>query len=234
MQDVPVGTRRYRSPRRAQQAAQTRADVVRAAAALFGEVGWARTTVAAVAQGSGVSAETVYKLFGSKAHLLKATMDFTLVGDDQAIPLAERPAFKRIAIGSLRERAHAVSLLAADVYARSAGVWRAMVEAAPGDSAIEAVRAQFERERRRDVDRIVELVLGERGDDATATAVWLLGGPDAYIKLTTDGGLDRDAYVSTLTDALVRVLSQRPPRSPVRVTKRSRSPRTQKRPSEPR
>ena len=134
----------------------------------------------------------------------------------------------------LSERAHAVSVLAADVYQRSAGVWRAIVEAAPGDREIEAVRAQFERERRRDVDQIVELVLGEHGDDATARAVWLLGGPDSYIKLTTDGGLDRDAYVSTLTEALVRVLGQRPPRSPVRGTKASKSPRAQKRSSEQR
>ena len=232
---MPGGTRRYRSPRRAQQAAQTRADVVLAAAALFGELGWARTTIAAVAQRSGVSAETVYKLFASKARLLKATMDFTLVGDDQAVPLAERPAFKRIAIAHPSATRHMPSACSQPT----------SINAAPGCGERssrqhpEIARSKpFAGSSSANADvtsiRSWSSFSGNVATDATARAVWLLGGPDSYIKLTTDGGLDRDAYVSTLTEALVRVLGQRPPRSPVRGTKASKSPRAQKRSSEQR
>ena len=51
--------RAYRSPRREQQAAETRSMVASAAARLFGERGWAATGMREVARAAGVSVETV-------------------------------------------------------------------------------------------------------------------------------------------------------------------------------
>jgi hypothetical protein len=39
-----------------------------------------------------VSAESVYKGFGTKAALAKAVFDLALAGDDEPVPVAERPA----------------------------------------------------------------------------------------------------------------------------------------------
>ena len=43
-----------------------------------------------------MSAETVQKGFGTKAALAKAVYDVTLVGDDEPVPLRERPEFVAI------------------------------------------------------------------------------------------------------------------------------------------
>ncbi len=64
--------RRYDSPRRAEQARQTRAAVVAAAQRLLSRDGFAATTVAVVAAEAGVSAETVYKAFGGTPGLVRA------------------------------------------------------------------------------------------------------------------------------------------------------------------
>ena len=84
-------TRSYTSPLREEQARQTRRRILDAAARLLLEHGYAATTVNAVAAAAGVSAQTVYKVFGSKPALVKQVYDVTLVGDDEPVPFAERP-----------------------------------------------------------------------------------------------------------------------------------------------
>lgn len=84
-------TRSYTSPLRAEQARQTRRRILDAAHRLLLEHGYAATTMSAVAAAAGVSAQTVYKVFGSKPALVKQLYDVTLVGDDEPVPFAERP-----------------------------------------------------------------------------------------------------------------------------------------------
>jgi AcrR family transcriptional regulator len=43
-------------------------------------------------QRAGVSAESIYKGFGSKAALAKAVFDLVIAGDDEPVPVAGRPA----------------------------------------------------------------------------------------------------------------------------------------------
>jgi AcrR family transcriptional regulator len=206
MQGMSDTKRAYRSRRRTEQAARTRADVLAAAVDLFGESGWARTTINAVADRAQVSAETVYKTFGSKRNLLMAAMDFAIVGDDEEIAFADRPEFEQIAVaGSFEERVRAGFELAADTHERAAGVWRAIVEAAPSDPEIEAARLEIERARVSDSRRFMELALGEPPDETTLHAAWILSGPDAYGKLTREAGLDRAGYVDTMVNAFLRL-----------------------------
>lgn len=68
MGDEPVG-------RRAQQAEETRAEILRAARVLFAERGYAKTTVRDVAAAAGVSAQTVYDSIGSKQALVARLND---------------------------------------------------------------------------------------------------------------------------------------------------------------
>ena len=60
------GRRPYRSARRQQQAAQTRALVLAAATSLFADRGWSSTGMRDIAKAAGVAVETVYASFGSK------------------------------------------------------------------------------------------------------------------------------------------------------------------------
>lgn len=89
--------RSYESPRRQEQARQTRRTVLDAARDLFLERGYARTTVAEVARRAEVSVETVYKAFGNKAGLVKAVFDVAVVGDDEPVPMMQREMVRRTA-----------------------------------------------------------------------------------------------------------------------------------------
>ncbi len=87
--------RRYDSRRRQEQARLTRLAVLDAARTLFLDLGYANTTMAAVAAHAGVSVETVYKAFRNKPGLVKAVFDVAIVGDDEPVPLMQREFVRR-------------------------------------------------------------------------------------------------------------------------------------------
>lgn len=84
--------RRYDASRRQAQARQLRLEVAETARSLFIEQGFAATTIGDVATAAGVSPQFIYAAFGSKRGLLAKVVDWTLVGDDEPIPMAERPS----------------------------------------------------------------------------------------------------------------------------------------------
>ena len=84
--------RRYDASRRREQAQARRRAVVVAAKELFERDGFHATAIAAVARRAGVSQESIYKGFGTKAALAKAVFDFVIAGDDEPVPVAQRPA----------------------------------------------------------------------------------------------------------------------------------------------
>src|SRR3954468_19555897 len=88
--------RSYDSSGRQAQARARRLAVVLAARDLFQRKGFRATTIAAVAERAGVSAESVYKGFGTKAALAKAVFDLAVAGDDEPVPVAQRPAMGAI------------------------------------------------------------------------------------------------------------------------------------------
>lgn len=83
--------RSYASPYRLEQAAQTRLRILRAAISLFSEKGYAATTLEDIAIAAGVSRPTVFAAVGSKPALISQARDVALVGDDEPIPMPERP-----------------------------------------------------------------------------------------------------------------------------------------------
>jgi AcrR family transcriptional regulator len=82
--------RGYRSQVRARQAEDTRRLIVEAAATLFAERGYARTSVAAVAAAAGVAVNTVYTSVGGKSALIMA------MSEDGAADAAAVEAERRI------------------------------------------------------------------------------------------------------------------------------------------
>ena len=94
---VRVNPRRsYDSPRRREQAADTRRKILDAAEELFCEHGYATTTMPVIAAQAGVALKTVYLAFGTKAGVLHALWDVRLGGDDQPIPVADRPWYRQL------------------------------------------------------------------------------------------------------------------------------------------
>src|SRR5688572_12190127 len=74
---VKTARRAYHSPVRTDQAKRTRLSELESARRLFIEHGYARTTVAAVADKAGVTPETIYLTVGGKRGLLEGVMDIT-------------------------------------------------------------------------------------------------------------------------------------------------------------
>jgi AcrR family transcriptional regulator len=81
----------YDNRLRQETARNTRARVLEAANRAFLTRGFGGTTIRQVAEDAGVSQETIYKTFGGKAGLLKSVYDVSLAGDDDDVPLAQRP-----------------------------------------------------------------------------------------------------------------------------------------------
>ncbi len=115
--------RSYDASGRQVQARARRLAVVRAAQELFERDGFRATTIAAIARHAGVSAESIYKGFGTKAALAKAVFDVVIAGDDEPVPVAQRAQAQAIraepdARTKIRMYAHGVTERAA----RSAAV----------------------------------------------------------------------------------------------------------------
>ena len=89
-------TRGYSSTLRTEQAALTRSRIIDAARTAFTENGYLGTTLAAIAKDAGVSVQTVYNVIGGKAVLLNTVYDVTLAGDDEPIPMADRPELRAV------------------------------------------------------------------------------------------------------------------------------------------
>src|SRR5262245_753620 len=88
--------RRYESARRREQAAATRRDILDAARRLFEEHGYTATSMAAIATEAGVALKTVYLAFETKRGVLLALWHLLLRGDEEPVPVGERPWFREV------------------------------------------------------------------------------------------------------------------------------------------
>ncbi len=88
--------RRYDSPRRREQAAATRRDILAAAQRLFEQQGYASTTMAAIAAEAGVALKTVYVAFETKSGLLRALWHMLLRGDQEDVHVRDRQWYRDV------------------------------------------------------------------------------------------------------------------------------------------
>jgi len=99
----------------------------------FLRYGWHGAGMHEIARDAGVSVETVYSNLPSKAAAFKEVLNLLVVGDDQPIPLAERPEFRAATVGSLTERLRALAAIHTEVQGRVAGLRMVLREAARAD-----------------------------------------------------------------------------------------------------
>lgn len=109
--------RQYDSRRRQEQAAETRRTIIAAANELFIAQGYGQTTIKQVAARAGVSVETVYATFGTKASLLRHVWYVDFRGDEADVALYDREEMQSILAEpdlSERIRRHAVFVTASN------------------------------------------------------------------------------------------------------------------------
>jgi AcrR family transcriptional regulator len=201
-------SRRYRSTRRDQQAAQTRHDVLMGAVRLFDSTGWSGTTMAAIAAEAGVAVETIYSGFGNKKQLLRAAMDVAIVGDTAPIPLADRPEWARMGVGTFDERVRAGISLQGATHERGAAIWMALRDAAETDDEVATWCADMERTRRSALRESLAMITDRTfEDDELLDVLWALMGPEVYVKLVRERGWSREQWeqhIADATSALIR------------------------------
>jgi AcrR family transcriptional regulator len=200
--------RAYRSPARAEAARQTRRQVLTAAQRLFGEQGYARTTLAEIASVAGVSVETVYKTFRNKRGLLKELADFTIGGDDEPVSMLERsdPMVLRDEPDQLRQ----IAMFAAGMAAQMERVRPfddIMRSAAAVDPEVAALRDDLQLRQRRSAMTTIAGWLGAHGPlrggvEGAAAVLWTLTSPEVNHMLRVDWGWTTQQYETWLRTTL--------------------------------
>jgi len=196
--------RRYDASRRRAAAAQRRLVVVAAARTAFEKRGWAGTRIHDIAGAAGVSQKTVEALFGTKAALLQAAVDYAIRGDIGPVPMPERAAITEMerapdAATMLKLHAHHLRT----VNARSARI-ATVVEQAAADASVAALWTRMNRNRAYAVRWATNTLLAKRGrrpglaPTAVRAIFWVALDWGTYRTLTTLAGLDDDCYEAWL------------------------------------
>ncbi len=203
--------RRYESPRRAAQAAQTRRDIVTAAGLLFRERGYA-VPLADIASEAGVVAETIYRIFGSKAALFTAAVEALLAGGARRaeVPVGDRPAIRAIHDEpDPRKQVAAYAATQPGIHRRAGPLLRALRDARGSDPELGRLWDEMEAWRLDGQGQLVQM-LADRGAlkpglavDAGIDLTWTLCSLAVYDLLVLERGWSDDRYKAWLTHALV-------------------------------
>ncbi|MGZ6296487.1 MAG: TetR/AcrR family transcriptional regulator [Candidatus Limnocylindrales bacterium] len=206
--------RRYESPRRAAQAAQTQRDIVTAAGLLFRERGYG-VPLAEIANEAGVVVETIYRVFGTKAALFAAAVEALLAGGASRaeIPVGERPAIRAIREEpDPRKQVAGYAATQPGIHLRAGPLLRALRDARGSDPELRRLWDEMEAWRLDGQGRFVRM-LADRGaltpNLSVAVAIdiaWTLCSLAVYDLLVLDRGWSDERYQSWLTDALIRDL----------------------------
>jgi AcrR family transcriptional regulator len=215
MTDDVKTRRRYESPRRQEQAAQTRRDVLAGAAMLFRERGYAATSMPSIASEVGVAVETVYRAFGSKAGLFKAVVEAAVAGGAARAdtPVEERPAIK--ALIEEPDPRRQIAMYAATqpgIHRRSGPLLRALHGAVGTDPELAKLWDQIEASRLQGQGRFAGM-LAARGvlrhglsvEDAV-DVTWALCSLAMHELLVIDRGWSSERYQEWLAECLTREL----------------------------
>jgi len=195
--------------------------VVDAARSLFLERGYGATTIEAISDLSDVPPATVYRLFSSKRGILEALLDVSIVGDDQAVPLAERPHVRSLlADPDPKNQLAGLVGITVDVNARTAPIYHILVSAAGSDLDAAALLDELARQRQegqgliaRSLARASALRPKLRERDA-GDIIHALMSPELYRLLVLDRGWPAERYERWLTGILIdQLLAESPGRT---------------------
>lgn len=210
--------RRYESPHRREQAAGTRRKIVEAAQPLFLELGYAGTTMAAIARHADVVVETIYRSFGSKAALFGAVVEAALAGgvERAEVPVEDRPAIA--AMIAETDPAKQVAMYAATqpgIHRRAGPLLRAVRDAAALDPEVGRVWSELEAQRYAGQGQMAGLLASRRAlrrglsVERASDLIWTLTSLGVYDLLVVERGWTPEEYQRWLTDVLTHGLLRR-------------------------
>lgn len=200
-----MSTRTYDASGRRAAALESQSRILAVARRRMLEDGYAASTIPAIAREAGVSAQTVYAAFGSKAGLFKRIVDVGIVGDEELIPVSGRSIVDDVR--SARSATARFALFAdfvAGVHERLADIVEIGLAAAGSDAEIAELMRRMDRQRREGMREFVDLMaeLGSlRSDldlDEATDMVWVLTAAASYRSLVKERGWSIAAYARWL------------------------------------
>jgi AcrR family transcriptional regulator len=210
---APGTKREYRSPLREQNARRTRSAVVEAAARFFVERGYAATSFADIAEAAGVSRPTAFAAFGSKSALLHQVLDQAMAGDDEPVPVAQRPWFRPVweatEPGAVVDAYAEVCKL---INGRSAKLIEVIRRAADDSPEVAELWETIQRNRRAGAAMVMRhLASLPRAPrhfdiDRATDVVWIFNDPAHYDALVRQCGWTEDDYSSWTADQIRHAL----------------------------
>jgi AcrR family transcriptional regulator len=210
MAEAVKARRRYHSPRRQEQAQQTRRRILQAAYDLFVERGYGGATIVAIAERAGTAAETIYAVFENKPQLLGEVVVASIRGDED-IPVIEQPGPQAIlAMSDQREQVHGFAVDVAERQERGAPLVDVFVGAARSVPMLAELSASLREQRWESLGMFVDALLRNgplRHERETAVdTVWTLADGSIYILLTEHRGWSSAQYAAWLEDTLAATL----------------------------
>jgi AcrR family transcriptional regulator len=213
MNSRPAKKNSYRSQLRTEQAAATRRLVLDAATRLFVERGYAATSIDAIAEAAGVGRSTVFAAAGGKSWLLKTAYDRAIVGDDEPVPLLQRPAARKLfEISDPAEIVVGHARIVAEAAERVSAICEAIHSAAGCDPEVGELWAQIGQERL-DGAKAFAALIHEKGGLRDGLAVgqardiiWIFNDPTLHHVLVRQRRWSQERYRDWLTESLQRQL----------------------------
>jgi AcrR family transcriptional regulator len=203
--------RKYSSAVREEQAARTRTRILDAAAELFLERGYARTTMKDIAVQADVARDTVHATFGSKARVLTALIDYRLVPDGSVTNVTQLP--EALAIKGEVDQRKQIELFAKFIAGISTEL-RPVFEILRTASAVEPEMAKVFEEMdqfRMNNMQTYASWIAARGPLRVSTRqageiIWALASLDVARMLCDELGWTESQHARWLSDTLIRTL----------------------------
>ena len=203
--------RRYHSPRRAEQARQTRAAVVEVARRLFLRDGFAATTIAAIAAQAHVSVETIYKAFGGKPGLVRAICQRALAGEGP-VPAEQRSDNLQSTEPDPREIIRGWGVLTTEVAPRVAPILLLVRAAAVAEPEMAQLKTELDTARLTRMTHNAKS-LATRGHlkpgltvRRAAEVLWTYSSPELYELLVRTREWPLRRYGTFIADAMIAAL----------------------------
>jgi AcrR family transcriptional regulator len=195
--------REYRSELRQRQAGETRRRIVEAAGALFSELGYARTTLARIAERAGVSPESV-QAHGPKPALLRAAIELAGLGVEGAENITDLDRGRALLSLGREQLPEALGSFLLSLHSSIAGLYQALVGGAANDPDLRLYHADIVTSIRRQWQTVAELA-AERGwlrvdqpREQIVDAWCLAASAEGYLRLVNDYGWSGEQYADWL------------------------------------
>lgn len=199
--------RRYYSPRRVQQAEETRQAIVRAARKLFAERGYQTTTLQAIAQEAEVSVPTLYVTFGSKAAILSALVKSA--GADEDIRALSSAAY---AEPDPRRQLRLAAQVIRTIQERDADILDLLWQAGGGDPDLAAVWRQSHQQQLNRQGSLMGLLAQKDAlkpgltVEAATDILWAVSSPEVYRLLVRVRGWTPQRFEEWLAETATTLL----------------------------